>query len=90
MRNQSRMVCLILSVSSPEIRSASQRNRYPGRMRRIKMSAMAQSGHLGAADNCPLGGKADIARTCLDPNKLSGERESPRPARDVGQGGPRD
>jgi hypothetical protein len=54
MRNQSRMVCLILSVSSPEIRSASQRNRYPGRMRRIKMSAMAQSGHLGAADNCPL------------------------------------
>ena len=23
-------------------------------MRRIKMSAMAQSGHLGAADNCPL------------------------------------
>ena len=46
MRNQSRMVCLFLSVSSPEIRSASQRNRYPGRMRRIKMSAMAQSGHL--------------------------------------------
>ena len=52
MRNQSRMVCLILSVSSPEIRRASQRNRC--RMRRIKMSAMAQSGHLGAADNCPL------------------------------------
>jgi hypothetical protein len=62
MRNQSRMVCLILSVSSPEIRSASQRNRYPGRMRRIKMSAMAQSGHLGAADNCPLLGAKRMSR----------------------------
>jgi hypothetical protein len=31
-------------------------------MRRIKMSAMAQSEHLGAADNCPLLGAKRMSR----------------------------